>query len=542
MLELPRASFVVEDEVVEFATEVIEACDEAGRLEDSLERSNGRPRALGVRAVLVALLVLAMDGRPLHLTEVTRLLYSRLSARGKERLQVSGEASSHRCFLARYRCVRYLFHRMLDEMDPSPDHKNRVMPVQELVAKRRTLTVAEVQRRRRALESFVNSLLEASCQVLGEEELSGYDGSAGLDATVVPLYSRGPSKSSGTCASDPDGGWYVRDGDRREEEDHKGRRRSKVAWALEATIVTMARRPGAAPSHPNLALGLVMARPGEDPGGVGVRVLASLSSRGYKPGFLGADRGYTQVLAEHFHLPVRAIGYRIVMDYKGQDLGRQANSGGAVLVDGCFYCPAMPEALVSASGDHRAQTIDEATFAARVKARSSYRLVRKSGPDNDGYERYSCPAVGGHPHVVCPLRPTSSAAVGKVPVLRTPLQPPKVCTQQAITIAPDVGARHRQELAFGTEEWARVYATCRNTIEGWNGYVKDAAHEDLAAPSRRRVRGIAAQSIFCAFLLMAANLRKIRTYRELVADRRTGQIAERARRRRMSIAEYRSPP
>ena len=72
--------------------------------------------------------------------------------------------------------------------------------------------------------------------------------------------------------------------------------------------------------------------------------------------------------------------------------------------------------------------------------------------------------------------------------------------------------------------------------------MKDAAHEDLAAPSRRRVRGIAAQSLFCAFLLMAANLRKIRAYRELVADRRTGEIAERARRRRMSIAEYRGPP
>jgi len=541
-LELPRACFLVEDEVVEFATEVIEACGEAGRLEASLVHSTGRPRSLKVKAILVALLVLAMDGRPLQLTEVTRLLYSRLSAGSKERLGICGQAGSHRGVLARYRCVRYLFHRMLEEMDPSLEHKNRVMPVGELVAKRRRLTVAEVERRRRALESFVNSLLEASCQVLGEEELSGYDGSVGLDATVVPLYSRGPSRRSSTCASDPDGGWYVRDGDHRDEEDHKGRKRSKVAWALEATIATMARRPGAAPRHPNLAVGLIMARPGENPGGVGVRALASLAERGYKPGFLGADRGFTQTLPEHFHLPVRAIGYRIVMDYKGQDLGRQANSGGAVLVDGCFYCPAMPEALVSASGDHRAGTIDEATFTARVKARASYRLVRKSGPDDDGYERYSCPAVGGHPHVVCPLRPTSSRAVGKIPVLSAPLEPPKVCTQQTITIAPDVGARHRQELAFGTEEWARVYATCRNTIEGWNGYVKDAAHEDLAAPSRRRVRGIAAQSVFCTFLLMAANIRKIRAYRELVADCRTGQIAERARRRRMSIAEYRGPP
>jgi hypothetical protein len=483
-----------------------------------------------------------MDGRPLHLTEVTRLLFQRLSEGCKERLGISGGAGSHTCFLARYRCVRYLFHQMLEEMDPSVEHKNRVMATSQLVAKKKVLTLAEVERRRRALESFVNSLLEASCRVLGTDELSGYDGSAGLDATVVPLYSRGPLKASGTCASDPDGGWYVREGDHRDGEGPKGRRRSKVAWALEATIATMARAPGAPPKHPNLAVGLVLARPGEDPGGVGVRVLSSLASRGYKPGFLGADRGYTQVSPEHFHLPVRALGYSLVMDYKGQDLGRQANSGGAVLVDGCFYCPAMPEALVSASRDRRSGAIDEATFIARIKARSSYRLVRKSGPDKDGYERFSCPAVGGHPHVVCPLRPTSGTAVGKIPVLSAPLEPPKVCTQHAITIAPDVGARYRQELAFGTERWARVYATCRNTIEGWNGFVKDPAHEGLAAPSRRRVRGIAAQSVFCAFLLMAANIRKIRAHRELVADRRTGEIAERARRRRMSITDYRGPP
>ncbi len=541
-LRLPGTCALVEDELVSFATAVIEASGAAGRLEATLARSTGRRRSLQVRAVLVALLALAMDGRPLHLSEVTRLLYTRLSPKSKEGLQVSGTAGSRKCFLARYRCVRYLFHQMLEEMDPSLERKNRVVSVAELMAKRRKLTGAEVTRRRRALESFLGSLLEASASVLEAEELSGYDGSVGLDATVVPLYSRGPSRRSGTCASDPDGGWYVREGDHRELEDHKGRKRSKVAWALEATIVTMARGPGETPQHPNLALGLVLARPGENPGGVGVRVLGSLVARGYKPGFLGADRGYTQVAPEHFHLPVRALGYSLVMDYKENDLGRQANSGGAVLVDGCFYCPAMPEPLVSATGDRRAATINEVTFTARIAARSAYRLVRKSGPDKDGYERFSCPAVGGHPHVICPLRPTSAAAIGKIPVLSPPREPPKVCTQQAITIAADLGARHRQELAFGTERWARVYSTCRNTIEGWNGFVKDAAHECLAAPSRRRVRGIAAQSVFCAFLLMAANIRKIRAYRELVADQRTGEIAERARRRRMSLADYRAPP
>jgi hypothetical protein len=123
-------------------------------------------------------------------------------------------------------------------------------------------------------------------------------------------------------------------------------------------------------------------------------------------------------------------------------------------------------------------------------------------------------------------------------VLDPPADPPKVCGQVAITIAPDVGARHRQALPFASEEWARTYATLRNTIEGLNGFLKDPAHEALAQPARRRVRGIAAQSIFCALLLMAANLRKIRAYRALVAENRVTEVAQRAKRRRMRLLDH----
>ncbi len=171
----------------------------------------------------------------------------------------------------------------------------------------------------------------------------------------------------------------------------------------------------------------------------------------------------------------------------------------------------------------------DTTYAARVKAREAWRLVRKAGPDADGYERFSCPAQGEHSHLCCPLRPYARA-LGQVPVLAPPLAPPKLCTQSAITVAPDIGARHRQDLAFGSEEWARTYATYRKTIEGANGYLKDTAHEALACPGRRRVRGIAAQSLFVSLLLMAANFRKIAAFREMVADGTSAQVAERARR------------
>ena len=118
----------------------------------------------------------------------------------------------------------------------------------------------------------------------------------------MPLFSRGPSKRTGRCASDPDGGWYVREGDHREHEDDKGKPLRKLARALEATIATTARPPGAEPTCPNLAIGAALARPGEDPGGTGARVLASVAARGHKTGWPSYDRACTQALPERFHL------------------------------------------------------------------------------------------------------------------------------------------------------------------------------------------------------------------------------------------------
>ena len=70
-----------------------------------------------------------------------------------------------------------------------------------------------------------------------------------------------------------------------------------------------------------------------------------------------------------------------------------------------------------------------------------------------------------------------------------------------------------------------------------NGLVKDPAREALAQPARRRVRGIAAQPVFTALLLMAASIRKIRAWRALTA-RGKARITQRARRRRASLPGY----
>ena len=540
---VPAFTSATTEEAVCFCSGVIDSSGVAEELEGLIKKTTGRKRHLKVRAVLVALLLLAVDDRALHLKAATKLLFCKLSPTWRGDLGGTGDASTRKAFLARYRQVRYLLHLMLSVIDPSVEPKDRVLPLKEAEIKHKKLTKDEVARRQARLEKVMGELLEASVRVCSDEELSGYDGSVGLDATPVPLWSRGPSKSAGTCASDPDGGWYVREGDHRDRPGPDGKALRRISWALDADVVTMGRPPGALPGWPNLALAALLDKPGHGPAKKGVKLLSQLRRRGWPAGYLGADRGYTQCLPEEFHLPARALGYSLVMDYKLGELGRQANSQGAVMVDGTFYCPAMPEELVRASADKRAGKVDDATFAARVEARMKWRLVRKEGPDEDGYERFSCPAQGQGPHLRCPLRPEAAEkSLGKVPVLSPPEVPPKVCTQSAVTVAPDVGARHRQDLAFGTGEWARTYATYRNTIEGLNGYVKDPAHEALAEAGRRRVRGIAAQSVFVTLLLMASNFRKAAAWRALVAEGRAEKLAERARRRRVSLANYRPPP
>ena len=537
-LDLPETAGPVRDEVVAFAAGLIDRSGQAPVIEAALAKPTGRPRPLPVRAVLTALLCLALADRPLFLTEATQLLFCQLPDASRALLGVPGAAATHRAFLAAYRRVRYCFHQICGVVDPSPLPKNRRLSEQDLKTRIRQITTVQAQAARDRLEALVNALLEASISVLDDEERAASDGSAGLDATPVPLFSRGPSKRAGLCASDPDGGWYVREGDHREREDDKGKPLRKICWALEATIAVTARPPGAPPATPNLAIGMAMARPGEYPGGTGARVLASVAARGHKTGPLGYDRAYTQALPERFHLPARALGYSPVMDYRADQLGIQASSGGALLVEGSWYCPALPQPLITATAGLRDHAITRELYDQQIAARAPYQLNRKDGPDADGYQRLSCPALGRHPGLMCPLRPASlSPRDGRPKVLQPPDEPPKICRQTAITIPPGAGARYRQDLPYGSPAWQARYATLRNTIEGLNGYAKDPGHQALGQPGRRRVRGIAAQSVFTALLLMAANIRKIRAWRALTDSGKT-RTAQRARRRRTSLPDY----
>ena len=269
-------------------------------------------------------------------------------------------------------------------MDPSGLKKNLRIDQAEFESRCVSLTEAETQAARERLESFMGALLAAS--------VTEFD---------------------------------------------KGLKRPPLAYGLDATAVatTASRVPGALGDFPNVVVGLALERPGIDPGSTAVRVLKGVISRGFAPGPLGCDRAYSAALVTKFHLPVRAMGFDLVIDYRIDQLGRQANSHGAVLIEGTWYCPSMPEMLVNATIDLRSGVIDAATYEFRIEAHADYALRRKCGPDRDGYERFTCPAQGAVPKVRCELRPPSLQALGARTVPDPPHDPPALCRQGSITIA-----------------------------------------------------------------------------------------------------------
>ena len=117
-LDIPGPGSAPDEHAVAFAAELIDRSGQAPVIEAALAHRTGRPRPLPVRAVLTALLCLALDDRPLFLTEVTRLLFGQLPPACRQLLGVPGTATTPRALKAAYRRVRVLLPRDLVRCRP----------------------------------------------------------------------------------------------------------------------------------------------------------------------------------------------------------------------------------------------------------------------------------------------------------------------------------------------------------------------------------------------------------------------------------------
>jgi hypothetical protein len=376
--------------------------------------------------------------------------------------------------------------------------------------------------------------------------------SLGVDATPVRTFSRGRRTNGPELATDPDAGWYVREGDHRDPDTpvsdsmlpppppaKKGKGKSskgqtskrkkktslkkKYLFGYDAhLIVTRDAEHDAVllddgtPNPevlPALVLGVALDKPGHRPAYNGLKILNRLRERGYKPGYLAGDRAYNNSEPDEWQLPIRAMGYKPVYDYRADQFGKQAGTQGAILVEGRWYCPSMPEPLINATIDLHAERIDRETWIKLITARRGYRIMPKENADADGYQRMMCPAEAGKAQ--CLIKPDTLGRGIHLPLIDpepSPADPVKICRQHTITVSPEAGAKQWQALDYGSPEWQRVYFRLRNSVEGYNGYAKNPLAEGIESAGSRRIRGIAAQTILLAFQLAHANRRKIKKW------------------------------
>lgn len=501
----------------------------------------GRPALVSERVCLIILVALVLSGEDPLITRVAEALQHRLQTPSRDLLdlprvhQGTERATYHRVYRALKRFVAVI--------DSAPGATGRRLTqdqVQQIVQGR---DPQEQGVKHQRLLWVTNQLLETTYRALPGEVRRRWNGNLAVDATVVPVFGKAGSPTAAILRTQPnkrfspefDAGWYHREADHRDPLDGRGRRNAKSIWGYEVHLGVMTRNaPAQDPDFPLLVLAMSVDKPAGRVAENALTMLQSVAERGHPAGMLIGDRAYLPgPKAEKLQLPARELGYTLCGDYRTDQLGVQGESRGALLIEGGWYCPSIPQPLIDATKDLRAGTIGEDTYTARIARRRQYAFRRKNG-ETRGDGVYMCPARGSGATATCPIPNGQSGSVSLgMPTARTlipnpPQHPDRCCTNtSSITLAdtaPNI-AKYRQDLPYAGPEWTAMYSRPRNTIEGFNAMAKAPTEANLAEPGRRRVRGRTFQTLLIAVLILATNFRKIDAYLR-------GQTASRHRRPR----------
>ncbi|MCM3578405.1 hypothetical protein M3686_09720 [Micrococcus luteus] len=479
--------------------------------------------------VLALLLLLALSRRAPLFQEVGEVLIEAsdetLAALGIDpaRRTWSEKAAYHRAY--------HSYRRLLPLIDPEPASLYRRLTVQECDQVKAAWVVEENAVKRERAHTMANALLYGTWMLLPRQVRRAYKGDIAMDATFVksPAYNGNTKpKSSASDAvhyrsSDPFAGWYKRDGN------HAGpselpaarakyqRTQDYVGWGREAhTAVSYGK------DVPGIVLAVSLDTPSARLPENALRMVEHLKRNNMPVGHVVTDRAYLPgTKPAELARPLRARGYRLVFDYRAEEhgMGQTASHGGAIQVEGRWYCPSMPAPLVNATKDHMLRKesdpeyIDEATYRRRIEQRKQYELHLKERPDAEGVARYACPAVGPSATVSCPRRKEHPKAADKPKgrVLKVMLvnPAPRVCEQQSMKISPLEGEKYAQEYPYKSEQWRKHYTGGRQMVESLNASLKNGAHMSIDDTQMRPRRGFAAQIVSLAVMVAATNTRKI---------------------------------
>jgi hypothetical protein len=463
---------------------------------------------------------------------------------------VSEDAFYHRV----YRRLQWL----LNVIEPYPRPGRRVTRT-EREAMLAALDPQTVAVRVKRVQHVTNALLEASARLVPDDVRARWNGNVCVDATLIRTWGkRGhpkpkPGKDCSADKMSPEtvAGWYVRENPR------TGKSEFYFGYEAHLAVVT-ASEPGQPATFPLLVLSMTVDKPGQNVGGNAATLLQSLNERGYPAGTLAGDRAYfPNPQPEHLQLPARALGYTLCGDYRDDQLGKQAEYGGAILVEGNWYCPSMPQPLIDATIDHRADRITDEVYEARIAQRARYAFRPKHAPTPDGNTAWMCPARGPGATATWPLAADSGGSVNlglpttRTRILNPPTEPDICCTNGTsitIPVAPRRAgnsniAKYFQDLPYKSPEWKAMYAVLRNTIEGFNAFTKSPTEENTEEPARRRIRGYAFQALAVAILIVASNVRKIASWLNDRDDQPEPEptIPRRRRNAKPDLADYLPP-
>jgi hypothetical protein len=284
---------------------------------------------------------------------------------------------------------------------------------------------------------------------------------------------------------------------------------------------------------PELVRQMTLSSCRHDPVPILVDALSRRAGAGLVLGDVLADSGYAHRIAEHFALPLRTLGAKLVVDLHPSDRGPQGTFCGAVLANGNCYCPKTPTALFALGPLPRGA--DEGEIAAHDTASTElarYKFAPISADDGDGYHRIACPAVAGK--LRCPLREDSMRLSYAHPeVLSPPEHPPRCCEQRSLTVPPSVNGKTRQKHDYPSAAWRRSYAR-RSAVERSNSRIKDPATIDVQH-GWCRLMGLVGPSLFLAVALAVRNLALVDAFEERQEQndrRRAAGLAPKTRRRR----------
>jgi hypothetical protein len=458
--------------------EIIDASGVALRIEAMLP-IGVRPRQLSVRTLLAGLCLAQADHRPAHLTRLHQALAG-LPEGERRRLGVVADWK-HGPHLLTYRQTERTFGLVTAAL--ARDQPGGLPS--------------------RALQAACDDLLEASIP----EQFKDASRSLAADWTDLESFSRPPPARGGPCA-DPEASWGHRKNNllRTQDELYYG-------YYLSAAIMM---REENGPAAPEFARRATISSCRHDPVRAFTPVLTAMPAAGIPLGDILADSGYAHRDAVAWALPMRAAGASLVQDLHPHDRGPKGTHHGAIIANGNLYCPATPRPLTGLGPLARDASPDDITaHDAGTAELARYKLGRISRDDDDGYHRVACPAATGKTR--CPLRPDSMKLDRDRPEILTPPEHPQACcTQQTITIPPDVLAKTAQKHDYPSKAHRRSYARRTGAERGF-ATAKDPATNNISR-GWCRLMGLTPLTLAATTLLIVRNQRILNAWNARQAE------------------------